>query len=161
MHTNGQQHIVQIGGETFDLREYDFPTRMDSPDPKAMIEAIREAGGVLTDAADVLGCGKQTIYNWTHRYEPIRAAVEDTRASIGVEAKETLVELMRSADDRTRYKAACKLASTYHPRMDFSRKERREISRKEKDETESRPDVEEMDQDALLEELNETIQGEQ
>lgn len=162
MHTNGQQHTVEVGGEVFDLTEHDFPDRMDSPDPKEMIEAIREAGGVLTDAADIVGCSERTVYAWSHKYRPIEAAVKENRATTGIEAKETLVDLMRTADDRTRYRAACKLASIYHPRMDFSRKERREISRGEKDEeTVNEQEIEDMSQDELLEAINKRVQGHQ
>lgn len=153
--TKSADRIVEIGDETYDLDDYDFPTRMDSPDPLKMIEAIREAGGVLADAADIVGCGRRTVYNWVHRYEPIKAALVSVRDTIGVEAKETLVELMREADDRTRYKAAVKLANTYHPRRDFSDRSERTITHK--DDEEETPDTEEigdMDTDDLLDLYN-------
>jgi hypothetical protein len=151
--------VVEIGTETFDLTEYDFPTRRDSPDPQEMINTILECGGVLDDVAANMTCSERTIYTWANRYTPVNHAVRVAQGAIGVEAKETMVELMRDEDtgDRTRLKAAKKLATTYHPHMDFSRRERREYKRsqgKKEDKEELDKEISEMDIDELLDFYN-------
>lgn len=156
--------VVEIGTETFDLTEYDFPTRRDSPDPQEMINTILECGGVLDDVAANMVCSERTIYTWANRYAPINHAVRVAQGAIGVEAKETMVELMRDEEtgDRTRLNAAKKLATTYHPHMDFSRRERREYKQAQADKEQEegmQADVEEMGMDELLEELSERTNG--
>jgi transposase len=147
------EQIVQIGEERFDLSEYDFPTRGDSPDPKRVIEAIVECGGVLKAAAEQLPCSTSTLYNWVDRYDPIRVAVEDTRSAVACKARETLIELLDDADSRTRYKSAVKLLTMFHPSMDWSRRERREITRKEESEEEVQEELEAELEDASIDDL--------
>jgi len=151
---------VEIGGETYDLSEYDFPTRRDSPDPKKMVKAIVECGGVLTDAAAQIGCSEQTLYNWVDRYEPILAAVEVTRSSVAYEAREKLIDLMRNGGDRTAYKAATKLLSVMHPHLDYSRRERREITRKKEEQEveELKEDLDNMSTDEKLDAFNKIME---
>lgn len=44
-----------------------------------VIDALKETRGVIMKAADILGCERQTIYNYRDRYEDVRAAIENTR----------------------------------------------------------------------------------
>lgn len=150
MQTNGKAIKTACGIE---YDPSDFPQRRDSPDPGDVIRAIEECGGVLKDAARQLECSRRTLYNWAGTYAPIAEAVEQNRTSIAFESRDTLVELMREAGDRTRYRAATKLATMFDPNLDWSRRERREITRKESEE-EIKEDLEQMDMDELLDRYN-------
>ncbi|MFH5805429.1 helix-turn-helix domain-containing protein [Alienimonas sp. DA493] len=47
--------------------------------------AIQAAGGVLTDAAEALGCSRSTVYEYLNRYPELRAVYDDcNEASLDV-----------------------------------------------------------------------------
>lgn len=157
MQTNGTQTKTACG------IEYDpsnFPQRRDSPDPGEVIEAIERCGGVLRDAAEQVGCSETTLYIWAGKYDAIGKATEQNRTSIAFESRDRLVDLMRQdSDKRTAYKSATKLATMFDPRLDWSRRERREITRKseKKKRKEAEKEVEDMDVDELLDKYNSLI----
>lgn len=53
-----------------------------------MIEAIRKNNGILTKAAQALGCNRQTVANYIERYATVKAAYE--------EANETNIDFVES-----------------------------------------------------------------
>ena len=44
-----------------------------------LIDAIQEAQGFITKAADILGCSRMTLYRYMDRYPTVKQALADTR----------------------------------------------------------------------------------
>jgi len=44
-----------------------------------MIDAIEQASGYVTKAADVLGCDARTVYNYAEQYASVQQAIDDQR----------------------------------------------------------------------------------
>jgi transposase-like protein len=107
--------------------ESDFPDRFDSPDPGDVIEAIFEAGGVLTDAAKRLPCSKKTLYEWRRKYPEINQAATEARQSLVGELRDGMAEVARDHDHKDSYRAKLKLLTMYDNELDWSNRERRVI----------------------------------
>jgi len=141
-----------------------FPRAIDSPDPVEVVKALVEHGQ-FPDAAQEVGCGESTIKRWSQRFPEIREAYKKGSASLGYEAEQTLVREMRGqkppdADEDAgapkssdRIRAAKKLVSVNHPLKDYTQSQK--IYREtDNGESEAEESVNDMDMDALLEELN-------
>lgn len=119
--------------------ESEFPNRIDSPDPIAVIETLVDTGTFAATASKV-GCGETTLQDWARKYPEIREAYEQGKDSIGYEAEYHLVDMMRQGTDKDpqgrdeqhsdRYRAALKIATTCHPSRDYSSRERRVVEDK-------------------------------
>lgn len=53
-----------------------------------MIEAIEKSNGILAQAAKLLNCSRQTVYNYIEKYATVKAAYE--------EANETTIDFVES-----------------------------------------------------------------
>jgi transposase-like protein len=57
-----------------------------------LVEAIRESGGIVTDACRLIGCSRKTFYEYEKRYPSITKAKEESRESMD----EDVVDMLRS-----------------------------------------------------------------
>lgn len=138
----------------------EFPDRRDSPDPVEMIEALLDHGTWI-DAAREIECGERTVRKWGEKYPEIRKAYVEGSASIGYEAEQTLVRIMRgeqigdASKPKTRdvLNAARKLISTNHRIKDYT-DAKRVIREEVEDSDELDKDIDEMDVDELLDAYN-------
>ena len=64
-----------------DKRKKPLPREKSYTDKK-IIAAIKAAGGILSVAADELGCDRSLIYKRSHENPEIQAAIEEARESI-------------------------------------------------------------------------------
>lgn len=68
---------------------------MERYKPKEITDAIKETGGVLSEAARLLGCSRQTMYNYFERHPEIEAVYrEETEKSLD-EAEAVLMDYVR------------------------------------------------------------------
>lgn len=85
-----------------------------------IIEAIYAADGVITTAAQSLGCSARTIYNYAEESQPIKDAMKSARRGLVGEAQSYLVGMMRDPTHRDHYKAVMKILTTYDGDTDWS-----------------------------------------
>lgn len=57
-------------------------TRPQTFTPEQVVTAITEARGILAVAARRLGCSRQTLNTYSHRYASVRAALDDSRENL-------------------------------------------------------------------------------
>lgn len=96
---------------------------------KEVRDAIREANGVVAQAARMLGCAPKTVYNYADRYSTVEEAMRDARVNLAAEAETHLVQMMRDKDNPSqRYKAIKDVLRNYHPDDWTDSKEAREVS---------------------------------
>lgn len=55
-----------------------------------VIDAIRKAGGVVTDAAKILGCTRRTVQRRANEVAEVREVIEDSREELIDEAEKSL-----------------------------------------------------------------------
>jgi hypothetical protein len=60
--------------------------------------ALREADGIITDAAEALGCSRSTIYRAMDEYVTVKEAREEAQADLVGEAESQLAQKMREGD---------------------------------------------------------------
>lgn len=63
-------------------------------------EAVRQTNGVVTRAAEELGCDRSTVYNYADRYVTVREALQTARSGIYAEAQHYLVAMMRDREHK-------------------------------------------------------------
>jgi len=65
-------------------------------------DAIHEAGGILTDAAKILGCSYRTIHNYVRDYYPeqLQPAIKEAKRKLHEEAKACVRKAVRDGDWR-------------------------------------------------------------
>lgn len=80
---------------------------------KDMIYAIEEAGGVVVDAAKILGCSPSTVYNYAERYVTVQDAIEATRTGLYEEAHEAVIAMVRDPTHRNHRWAVERILRTY------------------------------------------------
>ena len=78
-----------------------------------VVAAVRKTGGVVVDAAKVLGCAASTVYNYARRYATVRKAIEETRRSTYAEAHSRLLEILRDKDHKDHKWAIDRVLRTY------------------------------------------------
>ena len=66
--------------------------------PEEVIEAIVDAGGIVTAAALRLQCSRQTIYDYMKRYKAVREAVQDGREKTLDVAEGALLRLIKDGN---------------------------------------------------------------
>jgi len=60
--------------------------------------ALRQADGIITDAAEALGCSRSTIYRAMDEYVTVKEAREEAQADLVGEAESQLAQKMREGD---------------------------------------------------------------
>lgn len=93
-----------------------------------VVEAINEAEGVITAAAERLGCSARTVYRYAERYSTVEEAMRGARAATYAEAHSKLLDLMRDPAHRHHRWAVETVLKTYGPYindgLDWSEKQR-------------------------------------
>lgn len=83
---------------------------------KEVATALRDAEGVVAQAAKRLGCSPRTVYNYAEQYVTVEQAMKDAREDLAAEAETHLVQMMRDKDNPSqRYKAVKDILRNYHP----------------------------------------------
>ena len=80
---------------------------------KEVIYAVEESGGVVVDAARMLGCSPNTVYNYAERYVTVQDAIEATRTGLYEEAHEAMIAMMRDPSHRNHKWAVERILRTY------------------------------------------------
>ena len=78
-----------------------------------VVDAVKKSGGVVVDAAKVLGCAASTVYNYARRYATVRKAIEETRRSTYAEAHDRLLKMMRDPTHKDHRWAIDRVLRTY------------------------------------------------
>ena len=91
------------------------------PDPrgeytaKEMRDAIRRSGGVVLQAADILGCSPATVYRYAEKYSTVQTTLEEARLTLAAQAEGYHARMMRDPDHSHHYKAVKDVLRNYHP----------------------------------------------
>lgn len=64
--------------------------------PQQVADAITQAKGFVTYAAQILGCDRSTVHNYINKYSECRQAVQDARAGMLDNAE---LQLLRQIQD--------------------------------------------------------------
>ena len=80
---------------------------------KDVIYAIEESGGVVVDAAKMLGCSPSTVYNYAQRYVTVQEAIEETRTALYEEAHQRMIDMMRDPTSKDHRWAVERILRTY------------------------------------------------
>ena len=80
---------------------------------KDVIYAIEESGGVVVDAAKMLGCSPSTVYNYAQRYVTVQEAIEETRTALYEEAHQCMIAMMRDPTSKDHRWAVERILRTY------------------------------------------------
>lgn len=91
-------------------------------------DALHEAEGVVTTAAKILGCDRQTVYNYADEFVTVRDALRTSRRGLVGEAQGYLVAMMRDRAHKDHYKAVKDILTTYDQDTDWSERQRQELS---------------------------------
>jgi len=73
--------------------------RPESYKPEQVIEAIEKSRGLLTHAADVLGCNRVTIYEYAKKYPEVQAAIDSARDRMTDVAEGKLFQKISEGDN--------------------------------------------------------------
>jgi len=97
---------------------------------KEMVEAIEAEDGVVSDVADRLGCSRMTVYRYKSRYKTVEQALERSRTDLVFEMRDRLKDQARDDDvsDAVQQKAILKLLEVFDDEIEWSDKERKELS---------------------------------
>ena len=82
---------------------------------KEMREAIRKSGGVVVQAANVLGCDPSTVYRYADKYVTVQETLDEVRLNLVAEAEGYHVRMMRDPDHQHHYKAVMDIRRNYDP----------------------------------------------
>jgi hypothetical protein len=77
--------------------------------------ALKAAKGVVSQAAEALGCTPRTVYRYADRYVTVQEALNESRKDIAGEAEGYLVAMMRDREHPKHYKAVKDVLRNYHP----------------------------------------------
>ena len=80
---------------------------------KDVVYAVEESGGVVVDAARMLGCSPSTIYNYAERYVTVQEAIERTRTALYEEAHQRMIDMMRDPSSKDHRWAVERILRTY------------------------------------------------
>jgi len=64
-----------------------------------MVKAITQSRGLLTHAADALGCSRMTIYNYAKEYPEVQAAIDSARDRMTDVAEGKLFQKISEGDN--------------------------------------------------------------
>ena len=97
---------------------------------KEMVQAIEAEDGVVRDVAERLGCSRMTVYRYRDRYKTVAEALEKNRTDLVFEMRDRLKDQARGDDvsDAVQQKAILKLLEVFDDEIEWSDKERRELS---------------------------------
>jgi len=97
---------------------------------KEMVEAIEAEDGVVRDVAERLGCSRMTVYRYRNRYKTVEQALEKNRTDLVFEMRDRLKDQARSDEvsDAVQQKAILKLLEVFDDEIEWSDKERKELS---------------------------------
>jgi len=95
-----------------------------------MVEAIEAEDGVVRDVAERLGCSRMTVYRYRNRYKTVEQALEKNRTDLVFEMRDRLKDQARSDEvsDAVQQKAILKLLEVFDDEIEWSDKERKELS---------------------------------
>jgi ACT domain-containing protein len=95
-----------------------------------MVQAIEAEDGVVRDVAERLGCSRMTVYRYRDRYKTVAEALEKNRTDLVFEMRDRLKDQARGDDvsDAVQQKAILKLLEVFDDEIEWSDKERRELS---------------------------------
>ena len=82
---------------------------------KEVADALREANGVVRQAATKLGCTPKTVYRYADEYVTVEQAMQEARQDLAGEAEGYLVAMMRDREHPKHYKAVKDVLRNYHP----------------------------------------------
>ena len=82
---------------------------------KEMREAIRKSGGVVVQAANILGCSPATVYRYANKYTTVQTTLEEARLDLAAQAEGYHARMMRDPDHSDHYKAVMDVLHNYHP----------------------------------------------
>lgn len=85
---------------------------------RRVIEAIQEANGVVTHAAEILGCNPCTIYRKAREYSTVQDAIDNSREDLYAEAQTHLVDMMRDGDHKDQKWAIDRILKVFGPHVD-------------------------------------------
>jgi hypothetical protein len=77
--------------------------------------ALKAAKGVVSQAAEALGCTPRTVYRYADRYVTVQKALDESRKDIAGEAEGYLIAMMRDREHPKHYKAVKDVLRNYHP----------------------------------------------
>jgi len=77
--------------------------------------ALKAAKGVVSQAAEALGCTPRTVYRYADRYVTVQEALDESRKDIAGEAEGYLIAMMRDREHPKHYKAVKDVLRNYHP----------------------------------------------
>ena len=99
---------------------------------KEMVEAIKAEDGVVSDVADRLGCSRMTVYNYRKRYKTVADALDEQRTDLVYEMRDRLKDQARNEDvnDAVQQKAILKLLEVFDKEIEWSDKQRQEVTGK-------------------------------
>lgn len=60
--------------------------------PEQIIKALKNTGGIIKNAAEAIGCSRQTVYNYMDEYPEVEAARDNEVETLIDFAEEKLVE---------------------------------------------------------------------
>jgi hypothetical protein len=81
-----------VKAETRDVASYRKYT------PEQMIEALRATHGLISPAADLLGCGRRTMQRYIKEYPEILEAIEDEDEAFNDVAEASLYQAVKRGD---------------------------------------------------------------
>lgn len=105
---------------------------------KQIIQALKDAKGIITVAADSLDCSRQAIYKRMKSDEDILEAREQARESMIDTAENQLHDLITSPDHKDHYKAVRYYLTTQGARRGYN--DKLELDHKSSDGSMSPPD---------------------
>jgi len=95
---------------------------------KEMREAIRKSGGVVVQAANVLGCDPSTVYRYADKYVTVQETLDEVRLNLVAEAEGYHVRMMRDPDHQHHYKAVMDIRRNYDPKGFTDEKKEQKLS---------------------------------
>jgi len=95
-----------------------------------VVEALESAEGVVTSAAERLGCSARTVYRYAGRYSTVDEAMRSARATTYAEAHSRLLDLMHDPTHKDHRWAVEQVLKIYGPGiadgLDWSERQRLE-----------------------------------
>ncbi len=70
-----------------------------------VIQAIKDAGGIIAAAARILGVSRGTVYRMIKKHAAVRSVYEDLHQTVGDEMEGRLLRICRDDNHREQFKA--------------------------------------------------------
>jgi hypothetical protein len=97
MTTTDQTAIVPVEGDGFGTKDTLAKEKRRLSLDRVLL-ALRECDGLIKPAAEVLGCGRRTIYRWRDKYPEVQQAIDDSREDLIDDAESALARKIRAED---------------------------------------------------------------